>query len=31
MIPNSNGIITRVLFVDYYNKHYITAKRVFSN
>ncbi|MGE7112873.1 NlpC/P60 family protein [Lysinibacillus sp. NPDC047702] len=31
MIPNSNGIITRVMFVDYYDKHYITAKRVFSN
>ncbi|MGE8205244.1 C40 family peptidase [Heyndrickxia sp. NPDC080065] len=29
IIPNSNGIITRVLFVDYYDQHYITAKRVF--
>lgn len=29
IIPNSNGIITRVLFVDFYNQHYITAKRVF--
>ncbi|MFJ5771907.1 C40 family peptidase [Psychrobacillus sp. NPDC093180] len=28
IIPNSNGVITRVLFVDYYNQHYITAKRV---
>ncbi|EKN70700.1 peptidoglycan hydrolase [Neobacillus bataviensis LMG 21833] len=27
IIPNSNGILTRVLFVDYYNQHYITAKR----
>ncbi|MFJ7727605.1 NlpC/P60 family protein [Neobacillus sp. NPDC097160] len=31
IIPNSNGILTRVLFVDYYDKHYITAKRVFSD
>lgn len=30
IVPNSNGIITRVLFVDYYDQHYITAKRVFS-
>ncbi|MFJ8065720.1 C40 family peptidase [Psychrobacillus sp. NPDC096426] len=30
IIPNSNGILTRVLFVDYYDEHYITAKRVFS-
>lgn len=30
IVPNSNGILTRVLFVDYYNQHYITAKRVFS-
>ena len=29
MIPNSNGILTRVIMVDYYNEHYITAKRVF--
>lgn len=29
IIPNSKGILTRVLFVDYYNQHYITAKRVF--
>ena len=29
MVPNSSGILTRVLFVDYYNEHYITAKRVF--
>ena len=28
IIPNSNGILTRVLFVDYYNQHYITARRV---
>ncbi|TQR05126.1 C40 family peptidase [Psychrobacillus soli] len=28
IIPNSNGVLTRVLFVDYYNQHYITAKRV---
>ncbi|WP_234007665.1 C40 family peptidase [Lysinibacillus sp. FJAT-14745] len=31
MIPTSSGITTRVLLVDYYNKHYITAKRVTSN
>ena len=30
IIPNSNGILTRVLFVDYYNQRYITAKRVFT-
>lgn len=29
IIPTSSGITTRVLFVDYYNQHYITAKRVF--
>ncbi|MBE1553888.1 C40 family peptidase [Sporosarcina limicola] len=28
IIPNSSGILTRVLLVDYYNQHYITAKRV---
>ncbi len=31
IIPSSNGITTRVLFVDYYNEHYITAKRVVSD
>lgn len=30
IIPNSEGVLTRVLLVDYYNQHYITAKRVFS-
>ncbi|SDN62369.1 Cell wall-associated hydrolase, NlpC family [Psychrobacillus sp. OK028] len=30
IVPNSNGVLTRVLFVDYYAKHYITAKRVIS-
>ncbi len=30
IIPNSNGILTRVLFVDYYEQHYITAKRVLT-
>ncbi|KOS68738.1 peptidoglycan hydrolase [Lysinibacillus contaminans] len=30
MVPNSDGIITRVLMVDYYNERYITAKRVTS-
>ncbi|MBS4171670.1 NlpC/P60 family protein [Bacillus sp. FJAT-49736] len=30
IVPNSNGISTRVLFVDYYKQHYITAKRVFT-
>ena len=29
IIPNSNGVITRVMMVDYYKEHYITAKRVF--
>ena len=30
IIPNSNGILTRVLFVDYYDQRFITAKRVFT-
>lgn len=30
IVPNSSGVLTRVLFVDYYAKHYITAKRVIS-
>ena len=30
IVPNSSGVLTRVLFVDYYAKHYITAKRVTS-
>jgi cell wall-associated NlpC family hydrolase len=30
IIPNSSGILTRVLFVDYYDQRFITAKRVFS-
>ncbi|SER97910.1 C40 family peptidase [Psychrobacillus sp. OK032] len=30
IIPNSNGVLTRVLLVDYYEQHYITAKRVFT-
>ena len=30
IIPNSDGVMTRVLFVDYYAQHYITAKRVIS-
>ncbi|MEK5231719.1 NlpC/P60 family protein [Lysinibacillus sp. FSL K6-0232] len=30
IIPNSDGVMTRVLLVDYYTEHYITAKRVFS-
>lgn len=29
IIPNSSGIITRVIFVDFYNQHYIKAKRLF--
>ncbi|MFF2755536.1 C40 family peptidase [Psychrobacillus sp. NPDC058041] len=28
IIPNSSGVLSRVLFVDYYNQHYLTAKRV---
>lgn len=31
ILPNSGGVITRVLLVDYYNDHYITAKRVFTD
>lgn len=30
MVPSSNGILTRVLFVDYYNERYLTARRVTS-
>ncbi|MBO0600189.1 C40 family peptidase [Sporosarcina sp. E16_3] len=30
VIPNSNGILTRVLFVDYYDQRFLTAKRVFT-
>ena len=30
IIPNSSGILTRVLFVDYYDQRFITAKRVFT-
>ncbi|GLC89289.1 C40 family peptidase [Lysinibacillus piscis] len=29
VIPSSSGVITRVLLADYYDKHFITAKRVF--
>jgi len=29
IIPTSSGVTTRVLFVDYYKEHYLTAKRVF--
>ncbi|MEO4054646.1 NlpC/P60 family protein [Solibacillus sp. CAU 1738] len=28
IIPNNSGVMTRVLLVDYYKDHYITAKRV---
>jgi len=31
IIPTSSGVQTRVLFVDYYDQRYITAKRVFSD
>ena len=31
VIPTSGGVITRVLLVDYYKDHYITAKRVFTD
>lgn len=30
IIPNSNGVITRVMMVDYYKDHYITARRVIN-
>jgi cell wall-associated NlpC family hydrolase len=30
IVPNSNGVLTRVLFVDYYDQRYLTAKRVFT-
>lgn len=30
VIPNSDGVISRVLLVDYYKDHYITAKRVIN-
>ena len=29
IIPNASGVTTRVMMVDYYQQHYITAKRVF--
>lgn len=31
VLPNSGGVITRVMLVDYYKDHYITAKRVFTD
>ncbi|MFC5603343.1 C40 family peptidase [Sporosarcina koreensis] len=31
IIPTTGGVITRVLFVDYYNDRFITAKRVFTD
>ena len=31
ILPNSGGVKTRVLLVDYYKDHYITAKRVFTD
>lgn len=30
ILPNSGGVITRVMLVDYYKEHFITAKRVFN-
>ncbi|MFE8699260.1 C40 family peptidase [Cytobacillus sp. FJAT-54145] len=30
IVPNSNGVLTRVLFVDYYSQRFLTAKRVFT-
>lgn len=29
IVPNSSGVLTRVLLADYYKEHYITAKRVY--
>lgn len=29
IVPNSSGVLTRVLLADYYKDHYITAKRVY--
>lgn len=31
ILPNSGGVVTRVMLVDYYKDHYITAKRVFAD
>ncbi|WP_262173068.1 C40 family peptidase [Saccharococcus sp. Marseille-Q5394] len=31
ILPNSGGVVTRVMLVDYYKDHYITAKRVFTD
>lgn len=31
IIPNTGGVITRVMLVDYYKEHFITAKRVFTD
>jgi cell wall-associated NlpC family hydrolase len=28
IIPTSSGVVTRVMFVDWYNQHYLTARRV---
>lgn len=30
ILPNRGGVITRVMMVDYYAEHYITAKRVIN-
>ncbi|WP_252503361.1 C40 family peptidase [Sporosarcina sp. Marseille-Q4943] len=31
ILPNSGGVVTRVMLVDYYKDHYITAKRVVTD
>lgn len=31
IIPTSTGVLTRVLFVDFYQDHYLTAKRVVTD
>lgn len=31
IIPTTGGVLTRVLFVDYYNDRFLTAKRVFTD
>lgn len=31
IVPSSSGVTTRVMMVDYYKQHYLTAKRVISS
>jgi cell wall-associated NlpC family hydrolase len=31
IVPTSSGVVTRVMFVDWYTQHYLTARRVISD